>query len=211
MNAGPPLVSSLVRSLAVTWDIREQGETRYSVKAAQAEPRIYVYWHEFVLPAVGVYRDLGIHPFASKSFDGELICRTMSRLGFGDSARGSSSRGGAQGLLELKRFLEAGQHVAITVDGPRGPRRVAQEGAVKLAQLSGFAMVPFCFASKRAFRLKSWDRMILPGPWMRGVINFGQAIQVPRELSSLKGPTAQLQGGLDLICREIENGADSAS
>jgi lysophospholipid acyltransferase (LPLAT)-like uncharacterized protein len=203
MSAGPPLVSTLVRSFARTWRITENGQTQYSVRAKQSEPRIYVYWHEFVLPAVGTYRDLGIHPFASKSFDGELICRTMDLLGFGSCARGSSSRNGALGLLELKRFLLGGEHVAITVDGPRGPRRCVKDGALKLAQLSGFAIIPFAFSCPTAFRLKSWDRMILPGPWMQGEITFGNEIRVPRDCSSLEESAAKVQNELNHICDGI--------
>src|SRR5688572_3842997 len=108
MATAPPLAAWLMRALARTWRVRESGESGLSVTRAQPEPRIYVYWHEFVLPAVGAYRDRPIHPFASKSFDGELISRAMRKLGFGEVARGSSSRGGAPGLLRMKAWLGQG-------------------------------------------------------------------------------------------------------
>ena len=203
----PPLAAWLMRLLAMTWRFQEKGAAGLSVTRPQPEPRIYVYWHEFVLPAVGLYRDRPIHPFASQSFDGELISRAMHRLGLGPCARGSSSRGGAQGLLELKKFLDQGEHVSITVDGPRGPRRRAQLGAVKLAQLSGRALVPFGIASRPALRLRSWDRMLLPLPWMGGRVHFGEAIYVPRA-AELEASLAVLQGALDQLCLEAEIRSD---
>jgi lysophospholipid acyltransferase (LPLAT)-like uncharacterized protein len=157
-----------------------------------------------VLPAVGCYRDLGIHPFASRSFDGELISRAMDRLGFGETARGSSSRGGASGLLELLRFLEKGEHVAVTVDGPRGPRRRAQEGVLKLAELSGRAVVPFGIAASPGPRLRSWDRMLLPLPFQELRVRFGAPLRVARG-ASLDAELRQLQEGLDRLTQELEN------
>jgi lysophospholipid acyltransferase (LPLAT)-like uncharacterized protein len=203
----PPLAAWLMRLLAVTWRFREKGAATLSVTRPQPEPRIYVYWHECVLPAVGLYRDQPIHPFASQSFDGELISRAMHRLGLGPCARGSSSRGGAQGLLEMKKFLDQGRHVSITVDGPRGPRRKAQLGAVKLAQLSGRALVPFHILPRPALRLRSWDRMLLPLPFLRGGVYFGEAMGVPRDgdpETSLKA----LQTALERVCLEAEERSD---
>lgn len=208
LATAPGLASAFLRCMALTWHFTEEGRTDLSVRQAQPEPRIYAYWHEFVLPSVGIYRDRKIHPFASKSFDGELISRTMDRLGFGETARGSSSRGGAQGLLEMKGMLEKGGHVAITVDGPRGPRRVAQEGALKLAQVSGFAVVPFSLAPRPRLRLKSWDSMVLPLPFMGGVVKFGDEIRVARALKSLEAPHQKLQRELDRITASLE--ADSS-
>lgn len=205
IHSAPPLAAMLLRSFAATWKVSESGETALSVRQPQPAARIYVYWHEFALAAVGIYRDFGIHPFASQSFDGELVSRTMDRMGFGVTARGSSSRGGAQGLLELKSFLDKGEHVGITVDGPRGPRRVAQLGALKLAQVSGCSVVPFTFAAKKERRLRSWDRMLIPLPLMQGVVCFGAELKVAKEQEDLSASLAQLQTSFDSICSQAES------
>jgi lysophospholipid acyltransferase (LPLAT)-like uncharacterized protein len=201
----PPLAGLLLRLLAKSWRCGEAGQAGLSSKLPQSEARIYVTWHESTLAMVGGYRDQKVHPFASRSFDGELITRLAGRMGYPDLARGSSSRGGAQGLLEMRSFLDAGEHVYITVDGPRGPRREAKEGSIKLAQLSGRAIVPIAFAARPSLRLKSWDRMILPAPFCRGLFFFGEEIRIGREPGPLQQYVERLQIELNRCHTEAEN------
>jgi lysophospholipid acyltransferase (LPLAT)-like uncharacterized protein len=195
--AAPHPASWLLRALALSWRGREIGEARLSSRLPQSEPRIYVTWHESTLAMVGAYRDQKVHPFASRSFDGELISRLAGCMGFSGMARGSSSRGGGQGLLELRSYLEQGEHVYITVDGPRGPRRQAKEGGLKLAQLSGKALVPIAFAARPSLRLRSWDRMLMPPPFCRAVFFFGPEMRIPREAQDLGGHVLALQDALN--------------
>ena len=197
LGLAPITVASVLRSLAFSWRLREAGARQLSARLPQPEPRIYAFWHEGILGTIGAYRDSAIHPFASQSFDGELITRTLDHLGFLETARGSSSRGGAGGLMELKRFVEQGDHVVFTVDGPRGPRRKVQEGVIKLAQLSGRAIVPVGVFFRPAARLRSWDTMQIPAPFSLGIFRFGAEIRVPRELSDLSDYVRQLQDSLE--------------
>ena len=92
--------------------------------------------------------------------------------------RGSTSRGGARALVQLRRELAAGHGVAFTVDGPRGPARVAQAGAVWLAGATGHPILPFHLEADRAWTTKSWDRAQVPKPFGTVAVVLGEAVQV---------------------------------
>ena len=113
------------------------------------EAEVYAFWHRALLLAAYRYRGLGIRILISASFDGELIAQVVERLGF-VPVRGSSSRGGAAGLLQLTRAREAGYKVAITVDGPRGPMYVAKPGAAAVASSSPGALRSVASRNRRA-------------------------------------------------------------
>jgi lysophospholipid acyltransferase (LPLAT)-like uncharacterized protein len=202
----PFLGAWALRSLAFSWRVRELSPKERSPKRASTTERyIYAYWHEYILSTVGHYRGCPIHALASRSFDGDLISQAMLNLGYPAPARGSSSRGGASGLRELLRGLQDGNHVAVTVDGPRGPRRVAQDGVLKLAQLSGKAIVPVGFASSSALRLKSWDRSLLPLPFSLGVFCLGEPFKVPRDSRVDSALLQKLQAALDRATQRAES------
>ena len=150
-------------------------------------PVIAAFWHEHLplMPALflrarRVTPGLRMHVLVSRSRDGRFIGALMARFGL-SAAYGSTSRGGAAGLRELLAALEAGEGVVITPDGPRGPRRQAAMGVAQLAGLSGVPVLPCAAASTRLRRLGSWDRMMLPLPWGRGVLICRPAIALPRE------------------------------
>jgi hypothetical protein len=114
----------------------------------------------------------------SENFDGEWITGVIQRFGYG-AARGSSSRGGARALVQLKRDLEAGRTVGFALDGPRGPARVAQPGAIWLAGATGHPVLPFHVEASRAWTMKSWDRTQVPQPFSRVALVVGEPIVVP--------------------------------
>ncbi len=139
---------------------------------------IYVLWHgRFWLPAAVLGRS-GAAILVSLSEDGEVIARAAERLGF-RTVRGSSSRGGREGLREMEALLRDGVSVALTPDGPRGPRRRAQMGAVALAARTARPLVPVGAAARPAWALRSWDRFQVPRPGARGAIVYGPSLQVP--------------------------------
>ena len=142
-------------------------------------PLILSFWHESIFPSTYAFRNQQIAVLTSQSFDGEYIARIISKFGY-VPVRGSSSRGGARALLQSRRILEKGLTVAFTSDGPRGPARVAKPGPITLARSSGVPIVPFHLAVERAWRLKSWDRSIIPKPFSRALIWMGRQILVPR-------------------------------
>jgi lysophospholipid acyltransferase (LPLAT)-like uncharacterized protein len=139
---------------------------------------------------------------ASRSRDGELVARWVARFGL-PVVRGSSSRGGAQALRGLARALRAGEDVAVVPDGPRGPRERLQAGLVVLAAATGAPVVPLGFAARPARRLASWDRFVVPCPFGRAALVFGEAIGVPRD-ADREAARARLEAAL----REVTATAD---
>ena len=107
------------------------------------------FWHGRILPATFYFRRRGIVVITSENFDGEWIARIIERFGYG-TARGSTSRGGLKAMLQLVRDMEQGKPAGFTLDGPRGPARVAQPGAVWLARATGNPVLPFHLEASRA-------------------------------------------------------------
>ena len=113
----------------------------------------------------------------SQNFDGEWIAGIIRRFGYG-TARGSSSRGGARALVQLRRELGSGKPAGFTLDGPRGPARVAQRGAAFLAGATGQPILPFHIESSAAWTMNSWDRTQIPKPFARIALAIGTPIEV---------------------------------
>lgn len=116
----------------------------------------------------------------SRHRDGRLIGDIVSRFEL-DIVHGSTSRGGATGMMTLARLLERGDLAAITPDGPRGPRRQAAPGVAQLAALAGVPVIPCAAATTRRCMLRSWDRMLLPLPFGRGAVVVRAPVVVARE------------------------------
>jgi lysophospholipid acyltransferase (LPLAT)-like uncharacterized protein len=139
------------------------------------EPLLWAFWHNRLL--VSAYMFERYFParrgaaMASRSGDGEIISAIISCFGL-RPIRGSSSRGGARALVEMKRAHDDGFDVAITPDGPRGPRYRVNPGIVKLAQLTGGKIFPMHIAYSRCWRLKSWDGFMIPKPFATVEITF---------------------------------------
>ncbi|MGA9356142.1 MAG: lysophospholipid acyltransferase family protein, partial [Terriglobales bacterium] len=141
-------------------------------------PVIYSFWHRAVFASAWLWRNIGIAVLVSRSFDGEFIARAIEKLGF-LAVRGSSSRGGAQGLLGLKTQLENGNLVAFTIDGPRGPKYIAKQGPVILSRATALPMAAFFVAANDPWVLNTWDRLIIPKPFSKALVRFSAKIQVP--------------------------------
>src|SRR5262245_48052749 len=136
------------------------------------------FWHGRVLTATYFFRGRGIVVMISENFDGEWIGRIIERFGFRTS-RGSTSHGGQRALLQLKRAMDQGRPSGFAVDGPRGPARKAQPGAVWLAKLTGSPVVPFHMEASNFWSLKSWDRTQIPSPFSTVAVTVGSPIDVP--------------------------------
>ncbi|MGE0370708.1 MAG: lysophospholipid acyltransferase family protein [Gammaproteobacteria bacterium] len=151
-------------------------------------PAIFAFWHEHLplLPAlVMTARRMpgfcvpSVHTLVSHHRDGRLIGNIVRRFDI-ELVLGSSSRGGADSLRRLKQLVDGGSVIGITPDGPRGPRRQAAPGIAQLAALTGVPVVPCAVITARHVRLGTWDRMVLPLPFGRGVLVCGPAIRVER-------------------------------
>ncbi len=117
----------------------------------------------------------------SASRDGGLLARVLTLFGV-EPVRGSSSRRGAQALLEMTSWAERGYDLAITPDGPRGPRYRVQSGAVDLASVSGLPLIPVSYDLSGHYRLRSWDGFLVPMPRARCRVHLGEPLLVPRNL-----------------------------
>jgi lysophospholipid acyltransferase (LPLAT)-like uncharacterized protein len=168
-----PVVGALCRSLS--W--RVEGEEHYSKVLSSGRQPIFAFWHGRILPATYHFRDRGIVVITSQNFDGEWIAGIIRRFGYG-TARGSSSRGGVRALVQMRRDLAAGHPVAFTVDGPRGPARVAQPGAPFLAGATGHPLLPFHIEASPAWTAGSWDRTQVPKPFGRAAVVIGAPLDV---------------------------------
>ena len=139
------------------------------------------FWHGRILPATFYFRRRGIVVITSENFDGEWIARIIERFGYG-TARGSTSRGGLKAMLQLVRDMKAGRPAGFTLDGPRGPARVAQPGAVWLAERDRqSACCRFTSRRRRTGRLRSWDRTQIPKPFSTVALVVGEPMEVPSD------------------------------
>jgi lysophospholipid acyltransferase (LPLAT)-like uncharacterized protein len=141
---------------------------------------LYAFWHENILVPAYHYGRRDIHVLISQHADGQLIAEACRHLGF-RVVRGSTTRGGAEAIRQMLR-LSRSAHLAITPDGPRGPRRQVQPGVVYLAARTGLPIVVLGIAFESAWRMRSWDRFALPHPWSAAVCVTAEPILVPEDL-----------------------------
>jgi len=155
--------------------IAEEG----AIPATPPANGIFCFWHRCTLPCGWYFRKFRCSILISQSFDGELIARTLGLLGYG-TVRGSSSRGGAAGLLALQGVLKSGLPVVFTADGPRGPIYQTKIGPVKLAQMTGEEIGSFYLLPERAWVMQSWDQFLIPKPFSRVAVSWARAVAAPR-------------------------------
>lgn len=172
------LGTPIVEALGGTYHWRESGAEHLATVVGDGRQPILALWHGRILAATLYFRDRGIVAMTSENFDGEWVARLMRRFGY-QAARGSTSRGGVRALAQLKRDMAAGRPAAFTIDGPRGPARVAQPGAVWLAGATGNPIVPFHIEAASFWTIDSWDRHQVPKPGSDVAIAIGAPIEVP--------------------------------
>jgi len=178
------LGAAVIRMIASTWRFRVANREGAIAAQAQGERLIYTLWHGELLPLLWLHRNEGVGVVISEHRDGEIIARIAETLGY-VTIRGSTSRGGSRALIGLMRELENGRDVAVTPDGPRGPAHVFAPGAAIAAQRTGALIVPTRASTSRAWRLRSWDRFMIPKPFARVDVVYGAPTAVdagtPRE------------------------------
>ena len=139
---------------------------------------IFCGWHGKSLIFASYFRKRGYWVIISNSNDGDIQNEVFSRLGY-QTIRGSTGRGGVKAALQGVKALKSGGTMAITPDGPRGPSGVVQGGVMLMAQKSGAALVPVGLSAKRAIYVKSWDRYMLPFPFSKARMVFGEPLIFP--------------------------------
>jgi lysophospholipid acyltransferase (LPLAT)-like uncharacterized protein len=187
---GYPFIAALGSTLR--W--RAEGVEHLAAAEQSGRPPIMAFWHGRILPATVYFRRRGIVVITSENFDGEWIAGIIERFGYG-TARGSTSRGAVKALVQLKRDMAAGKPAAFTLDGPRGPAKVAQSGAVWLAKATGNPVLPFHIETNKHWTLKSWDRTQIPKPFATAAIAIGEPLHVSRDADA---------AALDAAARDLE-------
>jgi lysophospholipid acyltransferase (LPLAT)-like uncharacterized protein len=179
----PPLAYMIICLLGVTLRYEDLAEPGAVPAYHTPPPLIYALWHRCLLACAWRFRNGNLHILISRSFDGELIARTVERLGF-VAVRGSSSRDGAVGLRNLQRAYQENNYIAITADGPRGPSQIAKPGVTQLAQLVGAPVGAIYVHPHRAWILRSWDRFLIPKPFSR--VTVGWAVPAPPDKQAVQ-------------------------
>jgi len=176
-----PIIASLIRLIGATWRVEHRGNDPFEIPVRPSS--LGAIWHRGIFIAAGLYADSGMTVPVSLSRDGEHIVAVMKHLGISPPPRGSSSRG-ATGLLKgIVRLVKSGQMVVFLTDGPRGPARVSKPGVITVARLSGDAIYPGALSGAPCIRFRSWDRMLLPLPFARVIVYYGDPIAVEADAS----------------------------
>jgi lysophospholipid acyltransferase (LPLAT)-like uncharacterized protein len=204
MSIACRLAAWLLLLLGFSWRLRRTNLADYDARLAAGERCIYAFWHARMLPLVFTHRHRGIAVLVSRHRDGEWIARVIEALGF-VTARGSSTRGGEEGVREMLEWAERGHLLAVTPDGPRGPREVVKPGLVWLASRTGLPIVPVATSGTPSRVFDSWDRFRVPLPFARTVVTYGEPIQVPAALGEegMEGWQARITDALRALTHHV--------
>jgi lysophospholipid acyltransferase (LPLAT)-like uncharacterized protein len=202
----------LCAALGTTLTWRVEGLQHYDEIVLGGKQPIMAFWHGRILPATIYFKNRGIVVITSENFDGEWIAGIIERFGYG-TARGSTSRGGRKALIQMMRDMEAGKPTGFTLDGPRGPARVAQAGAVWLSKATGNPVLPFHLEADRHWTINSWDQTQIPKPFSTVSLVVGEPFVVPEdaEEGELENARQHLEQRLQqLEARALKLAADRA-
>ena len=181
MRGGAWLASWLLRGLFVTLRPVSVQPSILGHLIQERTPFVLTFWHGrmlYALQLAQIYRQAQVTVMVSRSQDGEFISQVCQRFGV-HPARGSTSRGGSRAMLEMVRRVQEGYIACMTPDGPRGPRYRAQPGVITVAQKTGAPILPLAFSAEWKKVFQSWDRFVMPLPFSRVVVVYGELISVP--------------------------------
>jgi lysophospholipid acyltransferase (LPLAT)-like uncharacterized protein len=192
MWAAPRLISAALQLLKLTVRIQFINADRLLAAWAHGEQTVMTFWHNRVVMMPIAYRGKQACIMNSQSRDGEIASRALARWGI-RSVRGSATRGGAGGFMQLVNAYRRGDDLAVVPDGPRGPRYVVKKGVVQLGRATGGLIFPASYAATHQVQLRSWDRLIIPLPFARIVYVVGEPLRVPREVSEAEAEALRVE------------------
>jgi lysophospholipid acyltransferase (LPLAT)-like uncharacterized protein len=178
--AGGGLITALMR----TTRFEVLGQEHYDAWWGARKPVLLLLWHGRLLPCAYYHRHHEMATLISRHRDGEHIAGVVEGWWGFRAVRGSSSRGGTGALRQMVRILREGTAVAVTPDGPRGPRQKMKTGPIRAAQLAGVPILPGSASAERAWWVGTWDRFLIPKPFSRIRMIYGEPTFVPREADS---------------------------
>jgi lysophospholipid acyltransferase (LPLAT)-like uncharacterized protein len=176
----PQVYSLVLRFLAMTIRKEVFFAERPQKFWDEGQPVIAAFWHQRLLMMPFLPRRRKVGMLISQHRDGEWIARAVKLFGV-DAIRGSTTRGGFSALRGMIRFFHRGANIAITPDGPQGPKHIVQSGVVELARLTGGPILPVTYSASRQKVFASWDNFILPLPFSRVIYIWGEPLFVPRD------------------------------
>lgn len=199
------LGGSALDTLMRTTSVRTEGEENFRQFWREKRPVVFTLWHGRLLPCTYHHRHQDVVTLVSHHRDGEYITRLVRKWGY-TAVRGSSSRGGLDALRELVRHLRAGRSLAITPDGPRGPREKLKPGPLLAAQLTGAPIIPVASGASRASYFGGWDRFLIPHPFARLRIAYGEPVYVPRRAdeAELQAVADEVEARLGGLMRRVD-------
>lgn len=180
--------ATILKTLFLTLRLRIEDRSGV-LKEDAGSPVIVCFWHNRILGITFAFdriypkKRAGVTVLTSPSKDGEILAQLVGAFGM-KSVRGSSSRRGSQALLELVKLIRSGRDIAITPDGPRGPRYSLGPGIILLAQTTGTRIVPAHASFSRCVRMKTWDGFIIPLPFSKVSVTIDEALAIPAELTA---------------------------
>lgn len=204
--AAPTLARNILAILNATMKIKVLHSERVESFWEGDKRMILAFWHGRLLMIPYCYHGKAIKTLISQHKDGELLAKLMLLYGH-ESVRGSSTRGGARALKDMLRTLKTSD-VALTPDGPKGPRELVQPGLITLARLSGVPIVPVSFGASKKKVFASWDAFNLPHLFSRGAFMFGEPIYVERD-SDMEEKRLELEVSLNNITAEVDRHVNS--
>jgi lysophospholipid acyltransferase (LPLAT)-like uncharacterized protein len=183
--------SAFIQAIARTWRFRVVNAAARDGERDAGRSVVMVLWHGEMLPLLYYHRHRQIAVLVSEHGDGEIIARILDAFGF-RLVRGSTSRGAARALVAVDRELREGFDVGITPDGPRGPLHSVAPGALLAAHRAGVKLLPLAATASAFWQLGSWDRFMIPKPFAKVTIAYGEPVAVTAESSRAAGEMTTL-------------------
>ncbi len=201
------LIGAAVMAAGATMRIRTRREADLpAFRRMGPGPRLFALWHGDFFPILYYCRNSGACVIVSRSPDGELLARILTRFGY-RTVRGSSARGATRAMVDLTRVVSKGHDAAVAIDGPRGPRLEAKAGLLLLAKRTGCPIVPLGAAMAGYKEFRSWDRFRFPYPFSRAVLVGASPILVPHDATPkvLEAKRLELQQVMHAIRRQAQD------
>ncbi len=199
---GPVLFRALYSTLK--FDVSGR-DNQASWEAGQ--PVVFVTWHGRLLPLLHLYRRRGLVMLVSQHRDGEYLTRLGQGLGY-SAVRGSSTRGGYPALRQLVRHLKSGRSLAITPDGPQGPREQFKPGALQAARITGAPVIPVMAGTGRAWWVEGWDRFLIPKPFARVRVTIGRPWWIAKQstVTDIERDAEKLEAYMQELKADVDRG-----
>lgn len=199
-------IARYLRLLGVTGRWTVDGADIPAALLESGRPFILAFWHGRLMMMPEAWRFAApVHMLTSRHPDGQLIARTLGHLGI-DTVAGSTDRGGAEVMRAMVRLLKQGECVGVTPDGPRGPRMRASAGIVQIARLAGVPIVPATCAARPRRLIPSWDRLVVPLPFGRRIVAWGEPIEIERDADdeAVEAARVRLERRLNEMTRALD-------